>query len=61
MAENDTIAEIMERMTSGKFRHLPVLHDGQLIGLISIGDVVKERVGEIEHDAEALREYIQTA
>ncbi len=60
-SENDSIADIMERMTSGKFRHLPVLRDGQLIGVVSIGDVVKQRVGEIEQDAEALREYIQTA
>ena len=59
--ENDSIADIMERMTAGKFRHLPVLRDGQLIGVVSIGDVVKQRVGEIEQDAEALREYIQTA
>ena len=60
-SENDSIADIMERMTAGKFRHLPVLRDGQLIGVVSIGDVVKQRVGEIEQDAEALREYIQTA
>ncbi|MDO9411660.1 MAG: CBS domain-containing protein [Pseudolabrys sp.] len=59
--EDDSIADIMERMTAGKFRHLPVLLDGKMIGVVSIGDVVKERVGEIEHDAEALREYIQTA
>jgi CBS domain-containing protein len=59
--ENDSIADIMERMTSGKFRHLPVLRDGQLIGVVSIGDVVKQRVEEIELDASALREYIQTA
>ncbi len=60
-SENDSIADIMERMTAGKFRHLPVLRDGQMIGLVSIGDVVKQRVGEIEQDAEALRQYIQTA
>ncbi|MDO8878721.1 MAG: CBS domain-containing protein [Pseudolabrys sp.] len=59
--ENDTIADIMERMTSGKFRHMPVLRDGELIGLVSIGDVVKQRVEECEHDAEALRDYIRTA
>jgi CBS domain-containing protein len=59
--ENDSIADIMERMTSGKFRHLPVLRDGELIGVVSIGDVVKQRVEEIELDASALREYIQTA
>jgi CBS domain-containing protein len=59
--ENDSIAEIMERMTAGKFRHLPVLRDGALIGVVSIGDVVKQRLGDIEQDAHALREYIQTA
>jgi CBS domain-containing protein len=60
-SEDDSIADIMERMTSGKFRHLPVLKEGELVGLVSIGDVVKQRVEEIERDADALRDYIQTA
>ena len=60
-SENDACAEIMERMTSHKFRHLPVLRDNTLIGLISIGDVVKERVDEIERESEAMRDYIRTA
>jgi CBS domain-containing protein len=60
-SEDDTCAEIMERMTSGRFRHLPVLRDNQLVGLVSIGDVVKQRVEEIERETEAMREYIQTA
>ena len=59
--ETDTIAFIMERMTAGKFRHLPVVDQGRLIGVISIGDVVKSRLHEIEHETEALREYIATA
>lgn len=59
--ENDSIADIMEQMTAGKFRHLPVVKDGNLLGVISIGDVVKQRVDEIVRDADALREYIQTA
>ena len=59
--EDDTIADLMERMTAGKFRHLPVLADGKLIGLVSIGDVVKQRVEEVERESEALRDYIQTA
>lgn len=59
--ENDSIAELMERMTAGKFRHLPVLSAEQLVGVISIGDVVKMRVQEIETDAAAMRDYIQTA
>ena len=57
----DTVAAIMEMMTSGKFRHLPVVEDGRVVGLISIGDIVKWRVGEYEAEQEALREYIKTA
>jgi CBS domain-containing protein len=60
-AEDDTCAEIMERMTMGKFRHLPVVRDSVMVGLISIGDVVKQRVEEIERESEAMRDYIQTA
>jgi CBS domain-containing protein len=60
-AEDDEVASLMERMTSGKFRHLPVLRDGKLVGVVSIGDVVKERVQAAERESEALRDYIQTA
>jgi predicted transcriptional regulator len=59
--EKDTVAEIMERMTSGKFRHLPVLEGDSIVGLISIGDVVKWRVMEFEREQEALQDYIKTA
>jgi CBS domain-containing protein len=59
--EADTIASLMERMTEGKFRHLPVVDQGRLVGVISIGDVVKYRMEEVVHDADALREYIATA
>ena len=59
--EKDTVSEIMETMTNGKFRHLPVVEDSKVVGLISIGDVVKWRVGEYEREQEALREYIKTA
>jgi CBS domain-containing protein len=59
--ESDTISEIMERMTHGRFRHVPVLEQDRLIGIISIGDVVKQRLGEMERESEALRDYIQTA
>ena len=59
--EADTIAAIMERMTAGKFRHLPVMDQGRLTGVISIGDVVKLRLEEIEGETNALREYIATA
>lgn len=59
--EDESVAGIMERMTSRKFRHLPVVSGGKLIGLVSIGDVVKQRVEEIERESEALRDYIRTA
>jgi CBS domain-containing protein len=59
--ESDTVGGLMEMMTLGKFRHLPVVEDGKVVGLISIGDVVKRRVQEYEAEQEALREYIKTA
>jgi CBS domain-containing protein len=59
--EDDNIASIMQRMTEGKFRHMPVIAKGQLIGLVSIGDVVKQRVEEVERESEAMRDYIRTA
>jgi CBS domain-containing protein len=59
--QSDTVSAIMEIMTSGKFRHLPVLEDGRVVGLISIGDIVKWRVKEYETEQEALRDYIKTA
>lgn len=57
----ETIHSIMERMTSGKFRHMPVIEQGRLAGIVSIGDVVKHRIVEIEQESAALRDYIQTA
>jgi CBS domain-containing protein len=59
--ESDTVSSLMEMMTLGKFRHLPVIEDGRVVGLISIGDVVKRRVQEYELEQEALRDYIKTA
>jgi CBS domain-containing protein len=59
--EDDSVASIMERMTAGKFRHMPVLRNGKLAGLVSIGDVVKQRVDEVERESEAMRDYIRTA
>jgi CBS domain-containing protein len=57
----DAVSEIMERMTNGRFRHVPVVDQGQLAGIVSIGDVVKTRVDEMEQESAALRDYIQTA
>jgi CBS domain-containing protein len=60
-SERDTIAELMEQMTASKFRHLPVVDQGRLVGIVSIGDVVKSRLEEMQHDTEALEDYIRTA
>ena len=59
--ERETISSIMERMTRGKFRHVPVVDQGRLAGIVSIGDVVKHRLSEVEHDSAAMRDYILTA
>jgi CBS domain-containing protein len=59
--ESETLSSIMERMTAGKFRHMPVVDQGRLIGVVSIGDIVKHRLREMEHESVALRDYIQTA
>jgi CBS domain-containing protein len=60
-SEAETVSSLMERMTQGKFRHLPVVERGRLAGIISIGDVVKYRLEEMEKESSALREYILTA
>jgi CBS domain-containing protein len=56
--ENDTIAEIMETMTRCRFRHMPVIEDGRVAGIVSIGDVVKIRIAETLREAQALKDYI---
>ena len=55
------INEVMEIMTRGKFRHVPVVEDGKLTGIVSIGDIVKHRLAEVEAETAAMREYIATA
>lgn len=60
-APDDTVPQIMERMTRGRFRHVPVIQGGKLVGIISIGDVVKYRVEEMERESAQLRDYIMSA
>jgi CBS domain-containing protein len=55
---DDSIGKVMATMTRGRFRHLPVVRHGELLGLVSIGDVVKARLEETAHEAEALKAYI---
>ncbi|MBO6901953.1 MAG: CBS domain-containing protein [Rhizobiaceae bacterium] len=59
--ETNTAMELMEIMTQGRFRHLPVEKDGKLDGIISIGDVVKLRIEEVLREAEDIKSYIATA
>ena len=58
--ESDTINQAMEKMTEGRFRHLPIMKNGKLVGIISIGDVVKRKIEQVERDAEELKRYIAT-
>ena len=58
--DHETINDVMTRMTRGRFRHLPVIEDRRLVGIISIGDVVKARIEEVEREAEDMRAYIAT-
>ena len=61
VTRDTSLDELMETMTEGRFRHLPVVEEGRLIGIVSIGDVVKRHVSAIESERQALREYITTA
>jgi len=56
--ETDTLDELMAMMTAKRFRHLPVVTDKALVGIISIGDVVKHHVAEVKMEATAMRDYI---
>jgi CBS domain-containing protein len=60
-SREDRVSRIMALMTGRRIRHVPVVEDGQLRGMISIGDVVKQRLDEIEGEAAALREYVTSA
>ena len=61
-ASRDTpVSEVMERMTRFRIRHMPVAEDGQLVGIVSIGDVVKRRIEDVEREAEEIGAYIATA
>lgn len=60
-SSSDTIDSLSERMTRGKFRHIPILFGARLVGIVSIGDVVKHRIESIEAEASAMRDYIATA
>ena len=56
-----SLAAAMEMMTDGRFRHVPVIEQGRLVGLVSIGDVVKAKIGEAEQEVDSLRAYVAGA
>lgn len=57
-APGDTVPSVLEKMTDGRFRHMPVIEDGRMIGVVSIGDAVKARIDEVENENSALTEMI---
>jgi CBS domain-containing protein len=59
--QSETVNSIMEQMTAGKFRHVPVVEQERLVGIVSIGDVVKHTLMAMQHESKALHDYIQTA
>lgn len=58
---HDSLDALSERMTRGRFRHVPIIDGNRLVGIVSIGDVVKYRIESIEAEASAMRDYIATA
>ena len=56
--EKDPLTKVLRAMTESRFRHLPVMENGELVGIVSIGDVVKQRIADTEFEAETLRNYI---
>jgi CBS domain-containing protein len=61
VGEDASIDEVMSTMTAGRFRHMPVVANGRLIGIVSIGDIVKRHVDALHHESVLLREYIASA
>jgi signal-transduction protein with cAMP-binding, CBS, and nucleotidyltransferase domain len=55
------VVDLMRAMTEGRFRHVPVVAEGKLAGIVSIGDIVKNRVGELETERDSLSRYITSA
>lgn len=58
VTEDECVQIVMEKMTNERCRHIPVISNGKLVGLVSIGDIIKYRLGECEYEHKAMREYI---
>ena len=59
--EDETVLEVVGKMSKGRFRHMPVVVDDKLVGIVSVGDAIKFRLAQMEEEQSALREYIATA
>ena len=59
-SEEDGVIDVARRMSAGRFRHMPVVTDGRLVGIVSVGDAIKYRLEQMEAEQSALREYIST-
>jgi CBS domain-containing protein len=55
---SDTVDKVLSTMTEKRIRHLPVMHEGKLVGFVSIGDVVKRRIADVEEEADQLRQFV---
>jgi signal-transduction protein with cAMP-binding, CBS, and nucleotidyltransferase domain len=60
VGRQDAVTDVMEIMTARRIRHLPVVEDGRMVGIVSIGDAVKHRIEQAEFEARAMRDYIVT-
>ena len=59
--EDEPVLTMVGKMSNGRFRHMPILRDGRLVGIVSVGDAIKFRLAQMEEEQTALREYIATA
>lgn len=59
-SESSTLEQMMTVMTQGRFRHVPVIEEGALVGIVSIGDIVKHHIAEVEMEVTAMRDYLAT-
>ncbi len=60
-SEEETVLSVVGKMSEGRFRHMPVVADGRLVGMMSIGDAIKYRLAQAEEEQSAMRQYIATA
>lgn len=58
-SDEDAVS-VLEKMTAGRFRHMPVIHEGELIGVVSIGDLVKARIDALTRERNAMEEFIRS-